>query len=206
MQIEKRTIAQKPEIRATEPGEDESKEYYIEGVAAKTGEPTEIAGIFIEEIAPGAFDEVLSDDVRCLLNHDENQVIARTKSGTLELYLDDSGNLNYRAKVSQNRRTALDAYDMIATGDVDQSSFAFRVKEESWQFFDDDDKKDKRTIEKIELLRDVSPVTYPAYQETTVKVAEQQRKEARNQSAANHAPAQYTEIAKRKLKLKLLKK
>lgn len=199
--IEKRATPKAPEVRAE--GEGESQEKYIEGIAAKVNESANIMGIFEEIIAPGAFDDVLNDDARCLLNHDENKVIARVKPGSLELFLDDAGNLNYRAKISENRQSALDAYDMIQSGDIDQSSFAFRVKEEEWTFVDDDDKPDKRTIKKIEMIRDVSPVTYPAYQETTVEAVQQQRNEARKAQEPEKTESElsFYQYKLRKLKL-----
>ncbi len=141
----------------------------IEGIASMVGQFYDL-GWFEEKIARGAFDDVLKDDVRALFNHDPNQVLARTKSKTLDLYTDKDGNLAYRFKIP-NRSYAKDLEDAIKSGDVDQSSFAFRAKEEKWEWATDDNKlkKDKRTILKMERLFDVSPVTYPA--SPTTKVA-----------------------------------
>jgi HK97 family phage prohead protease len=123
-------------------------------------------GWYKEMIMQGAFDEVLGDDVRALVNHEDELVLARTKSKTLELWLDEKGNLKYRFKVP-NRSYALDLYDAIVAGDVDQSSFAFTVKEESW-VNGQGGEPDLRKIIKFEKLYDVSPVTFPAYEDTTV--------------------------------------
>ncbi len=68
----------------------------VEGYAAVFNDPTDI-GPFTEQIDPGAFDNVLEDDVRLLLNH-EGAPYARTANGTMELSTDDHG-LKYRATI-----------------------------------------------------------------------------------------------------------
>lgn len=146
----------------------EDEEGKVEGIASRVNEWYDL-GYFEERVAKGAFDNVLNDDVRALFNHDPNLVLARTKSKTLELFTDKDGNLVYRYK-TPDRSYAKDLEDAIKSGDVDQSSFAFRVKEEKWEWKDDNEdlKKDRRTILKFEKLYDVSPVTYPASPSTKV--------------------------------------
>ena len=146
-------------------GEGEEKENVIEGYAAVFGARANLH-YFEEEVAPGAFDEVLQDDVRALFNHNPNYVLARSVNGkgTLKLSVDERG-LKYNFK-TPNRSFAKDLEDAIASGDISQSSFAFEVKEEIWQ--KREGKPDLRTITKFSRLYDVSPVTYPAYDEATV--------------------------------------
>lgn len=143
-------------------GEDGS---IIEGYAALFNKRTDL-GWMQEEILPGAFDDVLNDDVRCLFNHNPNYVLARSVNGkgTLELFIDNSG-LKYRY-TTPNRTFAKDLEDAIDKGDVSQSSFAFSVKESIW--IENEGEKDLRQIKKLERLYDVAPVTYPAYQDTSV--------------------------------------
>lgn len=183
----------------------EDEEGKVEGVASRVNEWYDL-GYFEERVAKGAFDEVLKDDVRALFNHDPNLVLARTKSKTLELSTDKYGNLMYRYK-TPNRSYAVDLEDAIKSGDVDQSSFAFRVKEEKWEWKDDNNdlKKDRRTILKMEKLYDVSPVTYPASPSTKVAARsiddhEKERDEAikkRNQDKLNLIKAKLTLIQKK---------
>jgi HK97 family phage prohead protease len=137
----------------------------IEGIAAVVNQETDL-GWFREIIMPGAFDDVLGDDVRALFNHDSNKVLARTTAGTLDLYLDDKGNLAYRY-TTPDRTYAKDLEDMIRTGDVNQSSFAFVIAESEW-VYDENEELELRRITRIGKLYDVSPVTYPAYADTTV--------------------------------------
>jgi HK97 family phage prohead protease len=136
----------------------------IEGTAALFNNRTKIGGWFYEEVLPGAFDDVLGDDVRCLINHDPRLILGRTASGTLELWQDNTG-LKYRY-TTPDRTYAKDLEDAIRSGDVSQSSFQFKTKESIW--IEQEDDLDIRQIKKVERLYDVSPVTYPAYEDTSV--------------------------------------
>ena len=142
------------------------KESVIEGYALKFNSETTIGNYFREEILPGAVDEVLMDDVRCLFNHDPNYVLARSKEGkgTLKLVPDAIG-LKY-SYVTPNRSYAKDLEDAIRTEDVSQSSFAFSIEEENW--IERDGELPIRQIKKLKRLYDVSPVTYSAYADATV--------------------------------------
>lgn len=133
-------------------------EMVVEGYAAVFNSVTDI-GPFKERIAPGAFSDVLGDDVRFLINHD-GVPLARTSNGTMQLSEDDKG-LYYRAVLS-NTQAGRDLYEMIKRGDINQSSFAFTIKEESV------DADNVRVIEKVGRLIDTSAVTFPAYQASSV--------------------------------------
>ncbi|MAM27434.1 MAG: HK97 family phage prohead protease [Flavobacteriaceae bacterium] len=145
--------------------ENDTNEGIIEGYAALYESRTNL-GWMEEEILPGAFDDVVNDDVRCLINHDPQYILARSNNGqgTLTLTLDARG-LKYSYK-TPNRSYAKDLEDAIRSGDVSQSSFAFSIKEEEW--IKRDGQPDLRKIKKFERLYDVSPVTFPAYADTTV--------------------------------------
>lgn len=151
------------EKRAAGEGEDEA--FVVQGYAALFNSATDI-GWFREVILPGAFDDCLDQDVRCLFNHNPNYILARSggESPTLEYGVDNKG-LWYRY-TTPDRTYARDLANAIESGDVSQSSFAFKPKEVVWREISDD--KDLREIVKIETLFDVSPVTYPAYADTTV--------------------------------------
>lgn len=148
----------------------------IEGYAANFEQVTDL-GYFKEQIARGAFDEVMEDDVRLLLNHD-GAPMARTKNGTLELSVDESG-LKYRAALADTQ-DGRDLYKLIKRGDISQSSFAFTIQDQEWN-----ESRTMRTVTKMARLLDVSPVTYPAYPTTTVA--------ARNMADVKPEPVQETE-------------
>ncbi len=126
---------------------------------------------WVEVIAPGAFDDVLGDDVRCLFNHDASRILARTKAGTLKLSVDEKG-LWYEAELVDTS-TARDLMADMEAGNITQSSFAFDVANggRSVVYYDKADEhgiEAEVTITKLKRLYDVSPVTYPAYEETEV--------------------------------------
>lgn len=136
----------------------------IRGHAAVFDKLSENLGGFREKIAPGAFDDVLQDDVRALVNHDPNLILGRTAAGTLRLAVDSTG-LMYEVD-PPDTQMARDLLVSMKRGDINQSSFAFVVEDDDWQ--EDDDGRLVRTIKKFRRLFDVSPVTYPAYPDATV--------------------------------------
>lgn len=119
----------------------------------------------VERIEPSAFSSIGNDDVRGLYNHDPRLILGRSKAGTLRLSVDARG-LRYEIEPPQ---TAM-AGDIIASlrrGDVDGSSFAFRVRPKGARFEDSKDGKfEVRVLTDLEVF-DVGPVTYPAYGSTT---------------------------------------
>ena len=157
MEIERRFFDS--EVRASE---DTKK---VKGYGSVFGKRSEDLGGFQEIIAEGAFDGRLRDDVRALFNHDQNIVLGRTKSGTLDLSIDEKG-LRYEVDFPDTQQ-ARDLLVTIKRGDVDQSSFAFTVAHDGDEITEIDGVL-IRTIHKIKRLYDVSPVTYPAYPDTTV--------------------------------------
>jgi uncharacterized protein len=151
---------------------EENGERVIEGYAALYNSETDL-GVFRESISPGAFDDVLNDDVRALINHDPSLILGRSSAGTLELSTDEFG-LKYRVKLG-NQQYATDLYESIKRGDISQSSFAFTIKDQSWS-----EDRSTRKVEKVAKLLDVSPVTYPAYKSATVAARkEEEPKEIR---------------------------
>ncbi len=155
---------------------EENGERIIEGYAALYDNETNI-GPFKESISRGAFDNVLDNDVRALINHDPSLVLGRTSSGTLELTTDDVG-LKYRVKLG-NQQYATDLYESIQRGDISQSSFAFTIKDQTWS-----EDRSSRSVDEVAQLLDVSPVTYPAYKEATVLAREEEQvKEIRTAEA-----------------------
>ncbi len=120
----------------------------------------------VERVREGAFDEALSrgDDVRGLFNHDGNLVLGRTSSGTLKLETNKRG-LLYEIDLPATQY-AQDLAVSIERGDVTGSSFAFRAEKVVWEE-KTKDTPEIRWLEQVGLF-DVSPVTYPAYEATTV--------------------------------------
>jgi hypothetical protein len=152
----------------------------IAGYAALFDKRTDL-GWFKESIAVGAFDDVMGDDVRLLINH-TGVPLARTKNGTLKLTVDEKG-LKYEADLADTQE-GRDLYTLVQRGDISQSSFAFTIREESW-----DVKTNHRTILKMERLLDVSPVTFAAYPTTTVKARSMAQAQEEQPGEPEPAPA-----------------
>lgn len=117
----------------------------------------------VERIMPGAFDAVLAagEDVRGLFNHDPDHMLGRTAAGTMVLRTDNKG-LMYAIELGDTS-IAKDVAEHVKRGDVDGSSFAFRVR---GQRFETKDGIDIREITEVGPLFDVGPVTFPAYKAT----------------------------------------
>ena len=120
---------------------------------------------FREKIAPGAFRNALkTSDTRALFNHNPDYVLGRQSAGTLVLREDKNGLM---MEVSPpNTSYARDLVENIKLGNIKEQSFGFTVKSDSWEDMDED--TPTRTLLEIGDLLDVSPVTYPAYQNTSV--------------------------------------
>ncbi|KAA0275390.1 MAG: HK97 family phage prohead protease [Acidobacteria bacterium] len=132
----------------------------VHGYAAVYGATSGDLGGFREQIAPGAFAGVLADsDVRCLLNHDPNVVLGRTKSGTMRL-ADDERGLRFEVDLPESRS---DLREAVARGDLDGASFRFQVGEEQWD-------GDLRTVKTVKALHDVTLATYPAYPAASIEL------------------------------------
>lgn len=157
--IEKRGIS--CEVRAVE-GEEGQPSRIVGHGAVFNKRSDMIAGLFVEEIAPGAFDDVLADDVRALFNHDPNFVLGRTKSNTLELSVDSEG-LRYEITPPDTQTVRDLVLAPLARRDITGSSFAFRVANDGDEWREEENGLVVRTINKFSRLLDVSPVTYPAY-------------------------------------------
>ena len=163
MKQERRTFTGTVHTRAD--GEGMPKE--IGGIAAVVNSATDL-GYFEEVILPGAFDYALSKeyDIRCLFNHEAELILGRTKADTCKVFVNADGNLEYTWVPDYENPTHVSVVRSIMRGDITQSSFAFTIKEQTWADSTKYGTMGKRTIKVIEDLYDVSPVTYPAYEET----------------------------------------
>lgn len=145
---------------------EEGVELYIEGYFAVFNSPYEFWPGATEIILPGAFDESVSGDVRALVNHNTDLVLGRTRAGTMTLKQDSRG-LWGRITINQEDRAAMDLYARVKRGDVSQCSIGFEI--ESERFVDLGNGKCRWEIEKINPLYEVSPCTFPAYEDTGIE-------------------------------------
>jgi hypothetical protein len=164
--------------------EQEGQDMFIEGYFAVFNQQTELWPGAFEEIAPGAFDETLSNDIRALINHDTTLVLGRNKSGTLELRADSRG-LWGKVKINPNDTDAVNLYERVKRGDVDQCSFGFNILDEETEYREDG--TIKWTIKKVDL-HEVSVCTFPAYEDTGVQArkAEVEQRQKRQLEQRKH--------------------
>jgi HK97 family phage prohead protease len=134
---------------------------------------SENLGGFYEYISPTAISEetIEKSDVRALINHDANLILARSTSGTLDLSVDEKG-LKYEFEIPETSYGKDLAINM-KNGNLNQSSFAFTVGSDVWS--SDDDGNDIRTITSIDKLFDISVVSYPAYSQADSDLVVAQR-------------------------------
>ena len=152
-------------------------EMYISGHVAVFNSEYEMWPGAVEVIADTAFEEALSDDIRCLIDHETRLVIGRNKSGTLTLKVDARG-LWGEVKINSNDQDAVNLYERVKRGDVDQCSFGFDILDE--EFVDCGDYV-KWIIRKVKLY-EVSVVTFPAYEETSVSARKKQLEKIKKRS------------------------
>ena len=136
----------------------------IEGYFAVFGSNYEIWNGATESVDRHAFDNALSDDIRCLIDHDTRLVLGRNRSGTLELRVDDFG-LWGSVVINEQDQDAMNLYARVQRGDVDQCSFGFDILDEETEYRQDGSVH--WTIKAVKLY-EVSCVTFPAYEDTSI--------------------------------------
>lgn len=150
---------------------EEGEKYSIEGYFAVFNSNYEIAPGMSESVAQGAFSDTISGDIRALINHDTTLVLGRTKAGTLELR-EDSHGLWGHIDINPNDVDAMNLYERVKRGDVDQCSIGFDIRSEDTDIRDDG--SIHWTIKAVDLY-EVSCCTFPAYQETNISARTQER-------------------------------
>lgn len=143
---------------------EDGEEMVIEGYFAVFNSNYEMWEGASESIAPGAFTSSVGGDIRGLTNHDTTLVLGRTKAHTLELKEDTHG-LWGRITINPKDSDAVNTYERVKRGDVDQCSIGFMIRSEETDFRDDG--SIHWTITDVELF-EVSVCTFPAYEETGV--------------------------------------
>jgi uncharacterized protein len=199
-EVEKRSFTSPIEIRKAE--EDPEKRYIV-GYALRFNSESNNLGGFVEKIDPSALEGANLEDVRALFNHDANQVLGRTRSGTLKLDVDEFG-LKYTID-PPDTTFARDLMSSMARGDIDQSSFGFMVDyENDGDEWERDEQRGLyvRTIKRFSQLFDVSVVTYPAYDATQSMVAQRSLDLYKQQSESRSIEQDQIEIELDLLSLK----
>lgn len=155
------------EVRAEQ---NEEHGHFLAGTPIVYNEKTDL-GWYDEIIEAGALDEADLRDVRFLVNHNTDMIpLARSRNNnansTMQLSVDENG-MNIRVDLDiENNAEAKSLYSAVERGDLDGMSFMFTVDRDAWD--DPESEHPTRHIEKLGKIFEVSAVTFPAYEATTI--------------------------------------
>jgi uncharacterized protein len=145
-------------------------ERVIEGYFALYESETELWENSFEIITKGAFENTITkNDIRALWNHNTQYVLGRNKNGSLQLKTDEKG--LFAIIKLPNTQYANDLYSLVQRGDIDQASFGFNILDEDLEELANGGYRWR--INEIDL-HEISVVTFPAYENTTVQAREKQ--------------------------------
>ena len=153
---------------------DEENGTYIVGVPIVFDRETDLF-FYKETIDRHALDNADMKDVRFLVNHNTDMIpLARSRNNnansTMQMWIEEDG-LHIRVNLDVERNTEAKAlYSAVDRGDVSGMSFMFSVDGDSWEGLESD--MPKRTITSIGKVFEVSAVTFPAYEQTSIQAAD----------------------------------
>lgn len=157
------------EIRAEA---DEEHGHTLTGQPIVYNERTNL-GWYDEIIADGALSETDLRDVRFLVNHNTDMIpLARSRNNnansTMQMEVIEGKGMSIRVDLdTENNADARSLYSAVERGDITGMSFMFSVDGDRWEGLDSD--HPTRTISKIEKVFEVSAVTFPAYEATSIQ-------------------------------------
>ena len=153
---------------------DEDNGTYIVGVPIVFDKETDL-GYYIESIDRHALDNTDMKDVRFLVNHNTDMIpLARSRNNnaksTMQMWIEEDG-LHIRVNLDTERNTDAKAlYSAVDRGDVSGLSFMFSVDGDNWEGLESE--SPKRTITSVGKIFEVSAVTFPAYEQTSIQAAD----------------------------------
>lgn len=132
-----------------------------------------IADGVTESVDRHAFDDTIGGDIRILVDHDTRLVLGRTSVGTAQVHVDERGVWGH-VDINPNDVDAVNTHARVERGDVSQGSFGFDILDEETEYREDGSVH--FTIKKVELY-EMSVVTFPAYEDTSISARKKQADE-----------------------------
>lgn len=192
------------EVRAQQ---NEEHGHFLEGTPIVFDARTDL-GYCDEIIAPGALDEADLRDVRFLVNHNTDMIpLARSRNNnehsTMQMTVEENG-MNIRVDLdTENNSDARALYSAVERSDLDGMSFMFSVNEDKWEGLETD--HPTRTITKLGKIFEVSAVTFPAYEQTSISARGLSDALENARASLESAKAEQRAIEAQKQKIRILK-
>lgn len=192
------------EVRAQQ---NEEHGHFLEGTPIVFDARTDL-GYCDEIIAPGALDEADLRDVRFLVNHNTDMIpLARSRNNnehsTMQMTVEENG-MNIRVDLdTENNSDARALYSAVERSDLDGMSFMFSVDEDKWEGLETD--HPTRTITKLGKIFEVSAVTFPAYEQTSISARGLSDALENARASLESAKAEQRAIEAQKQKIRILK-
>lgn len=178
-----------------------------------TGQPI----VYNERTDLGWYDEIIDDgalaetdlrDVRFLVNHNTDMIpLARSRNNnansTMQMEVVSGKGMGIRVDLdTENNAEAKSLYSAVERGDITGMSFMFRVDSDSWEDLDSD--HPTRHIRAISKVFEVSAVTFPAYEATSITARGLSDALEGARTSLDSAKAEKRDIERKKLKIKLM--
>jgi len=157
------------EVRAEQ---SEEHGHYLSGRPIVFNQRTNL-GWCDEIIADGALDSTDLRDVRFLINHNTDMIpLARSRNNnansTMQMSVVPGEGMDIRVDLDiENNADAKALYSAVSRGDITGMSFMFNVDEDT--FSDLETEHPTRTVTRISKVFEVSAVTWPAYEQTSLE-------------------------------------
>ena len=164
-------------------------------------------GWYDEKIANGALMDTDLKDVRFLVNHNTDMIpLARSRNNnansTMQMEVVDGVGMNIRVNLdTENNAEAKALYSAVERGDISGMSFMFTINGDEWEDIDSD--HPKRTITDIKKVMEVSAVTFPAYEQTSISARglDEALENAKSSLDSVRAEKRAIEIKKQKIRI-----
>ena len=178
-----------------------------------TGQPI----VYNERTDLGWYDEIIDDgaltntdlrDVRFLVNHNTDMIpLARSRNNnensTMQMEVIPNVGMTIRVDLdTENNAEAKSLYSAVSRGDISGMSFMFTVDRDRWEDVDSD--HPTRHVEKLSRVFEVSAVTFPAYEATSISARGLSEALENARASLDSVKAEKRELERKKQKLRIL--